>query len=114
MDNTLIVINEDKLNKTQLRRKRYEDTTLNKPCTIRANPNKHDTIKLFAKYGICNKCVIANKESQDFKARLKVQINGPIRWSDNFTNRDQTICIFTILCILIIYVLFDNAKYITF
>lgn len=113
MDNSQNTINENKHSKAKLRRKRYEDTTLNKPCTVRANPNKHDAIKLFAKYNHCNKCQHTIKNLQALQNGLYKQINGPVKWGDRFTNRDQIVCLFTLALTLTTLLAIDVAKSIT-
>lgn len=53
MDNSLILVKENKLSKAQLQRQRYEESTLNKPLRVRASPSKHSAIKKLAKSGQC-------------------------------------------------------------
>jgi phosphoribosylamine-glycine ligase len=105
-------IETTKLTKTQLRRKRYEDKTIKKVCTLRAHPDKHNTIKLFAKTGKCTNCEAVHKKFQAARNKFQNQIMTP-KWSDTFTRRDAIISIYTIVFIVLIYIVNDMLTNIT-
>lgn len=88
------------------RQKRYEEKTLNKPCTVRAHPNKHNLIKKFAKTGHCNSC----KENIDLTVRLKKivirQKNGPIKWTDQCTYRDAVLSSISASFVVVVFILY--------
>lgn len=106
------VPNEKALSKDQLRKKRYEDKTKKKVCTLRAHPDKHDLIKRFAKTGHCDKCQQVYEKYQAARSRLKKQVGIP-NWNDEFTSRDQMICLYTLAFSFFILLIIDIAKSIT-
>lgn len=95
--------------KAQLRRKRYEDKTTKKICTLRAHPDKHNLIKKFARTGECNKCENTYKQFKAARNRFQKQIKFP-NWSDEFTNRDMAISIYTAAFIAATYVVNEVVK----
>jgi hypothetical protein len=105
-------IETTKLTKAQLRRKRYEDKTTKKVCTLRAHPDKHNIIKRFAKTGKCNNCEKTHKMFQVARNKFQKQTNTP-KWNDIFTRRDAAISSYTIVFIVLIYIVNDIVKSLT-
>ncbi|MFV1922209.1 MAG: hypothetical protein ACMZ63_06375 [Methylotenera sp.] len=105
--------NKNALSKTQQRRLRYEKNTLNKPCTVRANPDRHSKIKRFAKSGHCDKCQKHFKLFIKAKNQFQQQIDIP-KWSDEFTPRAAAISVYTVCFIITIYIVNDIVKNISF
>lgn len=105
----LIAINKNheniSSNLTQLRKKRYEDKTSNKVCTVRAHLNKHDEIKKFAKTGQCNYCIEHKRNIAGLKNILNREKQGVLKWTDNFTKRDAVLTSISIIfTLLVIYI----------
>lgn len=99
--------------KAQLRRIRYEESTLNKPITVRAHPDRHEFLKIYAKTGKCSICSKTNKMLQKEINNFYRQVNFP-QWSDRFTTRDTVISLYTLFYVEIIYIVNDILKNITF
>lgn len=101
-------------NKAKLRRQRYENTTLNKPCTVRAHPDKHEFIKKYAKTGRCNNCQRLAQRHKDIMAKLAQQMTGPLKWSDEITHRDAILSAFVVIFTLTFVIIYEIAKRVTF
>ena len=97
---------EKPLSKAQIRRKRYEDSTMNRPITLRAHPNLHESIKSYAKTGCCNNCQKLRKKGMALRLKLEHQVSGPVKWSDKFTTRDAILTSFTALFIAITFIFY--------
>ena len=101
-------------NKAKLRRQRYEDTTLNKPCTVRAHPDTHQLIKKYAKTGKCDNCRALILKCKEIKATLDLQVKEPVRWNDELTRRDAILSTYVVIFTLTFVVIYEMAKRLTF
>ena len=100
---------EKPLSKAQLRRKRYEDSTLNKPVTLRAHPDFHESIKNYAKTGCCNNCQKLIKNGKALRLKFERQVSGQVKWSDKFTNRDAILSFYSVAFTVLILVCYGIA-----
>lgn len=98
------------LNKAKLRRRRYEEATNNKPCTVRAHPDKHESIKKYAKTGRCNNCQELIQKRKDLNAKLDKQTKGPVKWSDELTHRDAVLSIYVVMFTMTFVLIYEVAK----
>lgn len=105
---------EKTLSKTQLRRKRYEDSTMNRPVTLRAHPDLHESIKKYAKSGYCNNFQKLIRHGKALRLKLEHQVSGPVKWSDKFTNRDAILSFYAVVYTLVILVMYEIATIIRF
>lgn len=89
------------------RQLRYEARTLNKPCSVRANPRRHDAIKNFAKTGKCNNCKEHLQKIALLNNTVCRQKNGPIKWDDQFTYRDAILSLISVSFVFVALILSD-------